>query len=122
MAHDRDERPQGVCVLGSTGSIGTNTLDVIARHPGRFEVLALAGGRRVVQYGDTLMPLHLCDPAMALPENGTRPVIVFKAQGGQEGLTQLQSGGIHPVSLARHDPGAHVAEAVPADGLGLVPP
>lgn len=47
MTHDRDKRPQGVCVLGSTGSIGTNTLDVIARHPGRFEVLALAGGRRV---------------------------------------------------------------------------
>src|SRR5258708_6839135 len=38
---------QGLCVLGSTGSIGTNTLDVVARHPGRFEVLALAGGRRV---------------------------------------------------------------------------
>jgi 1-deoxy-D-xylulose-5-phosphate reductoisomerase len=38
---------QKVCVLGATGSIGTNTLDVIARHPGRFEVFALAGGRRV---------------------------------------------------------------------------
>lgn len=31
-----------VSVLGSTGSIGTNTLDVIARHPDRFEVYALA--------------------------------------------------------------------------------
>ncbi len=40
-------RRQGVCVLGATGSIGTNTLDVISRHPDRFEVLALAGGRRV---------------------------------------------------------------------------
>lgn len=29
---------QRVTVLGSTGSIGTNTLDVIARHPDRFEV------------------------------------------------------------------------------------
>ena len=38
---------QGVCVLGATGSIGTNTLDVIARHSDRFEVVALAGGRRV---------------------------------------------------------------------------
>jgi 1-deoxy-D-xylulose-5-phosphate reductoisomerase len=36
-----------VCVLGSTGSIGTNTLDVMARHPGRYEVVALCGGRRV---------------------------------------------------------------------------
>ncbi len=31
-----------VSVLGSTGSIGVNTLDVIARHPQRFEVYALA--------------------------------------------------------------------------------
>jgi len=31
-----------VSVLGSTGSIGINTLDVIARHPDRFEVYALA--------------------------------------------------------------------------------
>ncbi|MCB1689887.1 MAG: 1-deoxy-D-xylulose-5-phosphate reductoisomerase [Halioglobus sp.] len=31
-----------VSVLGSTGSIGTSTLDVIARHPDRFEVYALA--------------------------------------------------------------------------------
>ncbi|NMM09249.1 MAG: 1-deoxy-D-xylulose-5-phosphate reductoisomerase [Polaromonas sp.] len=31
-----------VTVLGSTGSIGTNTLDVIARHPERFEVFALS--------------------------------------------------------------------------------
>lgn len=34
-----------VVVLGSTGSIGTQTLDVIARHPDRFEVVGLAAGR-----------------------------------------------------------------------------
>ncbi|HZF14527.1 MAG TPA: 1-deoxy-D-xylulose-5-phosphate reductoisomerase [Steroidobacteraceae bacterium] len=32
----------GVTVLGSTGTIGVNTLDVIARHPDRFSVVALA--------------------------------------------------------------------------------
>jgi len=31
-----------VAVLGSTGSIGVSTLDVLSRHPERFEVLALA--------------------------------------------------------------------------------
>ena len=40
-------RPQRVCVLGATGSIGTNTLDVLARHPERFEVVALSGATRV---------------------------------------------------------------------------
>ena len=38
---------QRVTVLGSTGSIGTNTLDVIARHPDRFEVFALSAARQV---------------------------------------------------------------------------
>jgi 1-deoxy-D-xylulose-5-phosphate reductoisomerase len=34
-----------VAILGSTGSIGTQALDVIARHPERFDVVALAAGR-----------------------------------------------------------------------------
>ncbi|CAA0123854.1 1-deoxy-D-xylulose 5-phosphate reductoisomerase [Halioglobus japonicus] len=36
-----------ISVLGSTGSIGVNTLDVIARHPDRFDVFALAANASV---------------------------------------------------------------------------
>ncbi|MDE1922945.1 MAG: 1-deoxy-D-xylulose-5-phosphate reductoisomerase, partial [Gammaproteobacteria bacterium] len=32
---------RGVAVLGSTGSIGASTLDVIARHPDRYRVRSL---------------------------------------------------------------------------------
>ncbi|GAA5171073.1 1-deoxy-D-xylulose-5-phosphate reductoisomerase [Modicisalibacter zincidurans] len=39
-------RRQRVTVLGATGSIGVNTLDVIARHPDRYRVHALTAGRR----------------------------------------------------------------------------
>lgn len=38
---------QRIAVLGSTGSIGANTLDVIARHPERFEVFALSAASQV---------------------------------------------------------------------------
>ncbi len=38
---------QSVTVLGSTGSIGTNTLDVIARHPDRYRVFALTAATQV---------------------------------------------------------------------------
>lgn len=38
---------QRLTVLGSTGSIGVNTLDVVARHPDRFEVFALSAARQV---------------------------------------------------------------------------
>lgn len=34
---------QNVTILGSTGTIGVNTLDVIARHPEKFKVVALTG-------------------------------------------------------------------------------
>jgi len=38
---------QRITVLGSTGSIGTNTLDVVARHPDRYEVFALSAATQV---------------------------------------------------------------------------
>ncbi|HEY0858529.1 MAG TPA: 1-deoxy-D-xylulose-5-phosphate reductoisomerase [Albitalea sp.] len=39
--------PTRVCILGSTGSIGVSTLDVLARHPTRFEVFALTAHSRI---------------------------------------------------------------------------
>ena len=46
-------------ILGSTGSIGTQALDIIRRNPGRFRVVALAAGggqagllaRQAVEFG-----------------------------------------------------------------------
>lgn len=38
---------QRITILGSTGSIGVNTLEVIALHPARFEVFALSAATRV---------------------------------------------------------------------------
>ncbi|MCK8687345.1 1-deoxy-D-xylulose-5-phosphate reductoisomerase [Pseudomonas umsongensis] len=40
-------RLQQITVLGATGSIGLSTLDVIARHPGRYQVFALSGFSRL---------------------------------------------------------------------------
>jgi 1-deoxy-D-xylulose-5-phosphate reductoisomerase len=39
-------RRQRLCILGSTGSIGVSTLEVLALHPEAFEVFALTGQRR----------------------------------------------------------------------------
>ena len=51
--------PRDVVILGSTGSIGTQALDIIRRNPGRFRVAALAAGggnldllaRQAVEFG-----------------------------------------------------------------------
>ena len=36
---------RNLTILGSTGSIGENTLDVVARHPDRFRVVALTANK-----------------------------------------------------------------------------
>ncbi|MEP6723550.1 MAG: 1-deoxy-D-xylulose-5-phosphate reductoisomerase, partial [Variovorax sp.] len=42
-----EARRQRITVLGSTGSVGVSTLDVIARHPERFEIFALSAATKV---------------------------------------------------------------------------
>lgn len=42
-----NEKKRRVTVLGSTGSVGVNTLDVVAAHPSRFEVFALSAATQV---------------------------------------------------------------------------
>jgi 1-deoxy-D-xylulose-5-phosphate reductoisomerase len=41
------QTPQRLCILGSTGSVGTSTLEVVALHAQRFEVYALSAMSRV---------------------------------------------------------------------------
>jgi 1-deoxy-D-xylulose-5-phosphate reductoisomerase len=38
---------KGICVLGSTGSIGVSTLDVVARHPDQYKVIALTANTNI---------------------------------------------------------------------------
>lgn len=38
---------KGICILGATGSIGVSTLDVVARHPDRYKVVALTANGNI---------------------------------------------------------------------------
>ncbi|MGE0113663.1 MAG: 1-deoxy-D-xylulose-5-phosphate reductoisomerase [Steroidobacteraceae bacterium] len=63
-------QPMGVAILGATGSIGDNTLDVIARHPQQFSVVALAANCNVVKLKAQCLQFKprfaaLADPAAA---------------------------------------------------------
>ena len=44
--HAHEGPPIRIALLGSTGSIGRSTLEVVRRHPGRFEVVAMSANRR----------------------------------------------------------------------------
>ncbi|MEC0248813.1 1-deoxy-D-xylulose-5-phosphate reductoisomerase [Paenibacillus chitinolyticus] len=85
-----------IAILGSTGSIGTQTLDVIAHHPDQFTVEALAGGRNVELLAEQIRRFkpklasvatrELADRLSALIPAGTR--ILF----GEEGLLETAAG------------------------------
>ena len=91
-------RPQQITVLGATGSIGLSTLDVIARHPDRYQVFALSGYSRLAEL------LALCikhRPQVAVvPRAGAASQLQadLRAAGlntevlvGEEGLCQVSS-------------------------------
>jgi len=85
---------KSLCLLGSTGSIGTNTLDVVARHPGRFRVHALAAhgsvealAEQIERYRPRLAVLYDEEAAERLrarrPGNGATAI-----RAGMEGLLE----------------------------------
>jgi len=55
--------PKKVAILGSTGSIGVNTLDVIRAHPERFKVVALTAGKQIERLAEQCIEFH---PAIAV--------------------------------------------------------
>lgn len=58
------DRPRRIVVLGSTGSIGTQALDIIRRHPQLFEVTALAAGSNARELARQAMAFQV--PVVAL--------------------------------------------------------
>lgn len=82
---------QRIAVLGSTGSIGANTLDVVARHPDRFEVFALSASSQVdlmlqqcVQFRPAFAVMAQEDAGRALAErietSGLRTRVLWGAE------------------------------------------
>ena len=51
-------RPQRLAILGSTGSIGVSTLDVVTRHPERFELVGLSAFRRMDELAAQVLRCH----------------------------------------------------------------
>ncbi len=93
-------RRQRVAILGSTGSVGVSTLDVIARHPDRFEVFGLSSHQRVAELVEQCVRFRprvaaLPDQARAqearrlLSERGCRTEVLE----GARALSQLAGAG-----------------------------
>lgn len=80
-----------IALLGSTGSIGTSTLDVVSQHPEEFSVVAMAAGsnvdllaEQVKKFRPELVSVGNEQGAAALKERlggFVRPEIVYGAEG-----------------------------------------
>jgi 1-deoxy-D-xylulose-5-phosphate reductoisomerase len=86
-----------ISILGATGSVGTSTLDLIERHPERFEVIALSAARNVAALADaakrTGASLAVIDDAMLLPELEQRlEGSGCRAASGREALAEAAAG------------------------------
>ncbi|EJM84641.1 1-deoxy-D-xylulose 5-phosphate reductoisomerase [Pseudomonas sp. GM74] len=91
-------RPQLITVLGATGSIGLSTLDVIARHPDRYQVFALTGFTRLsellalcVRHVPRFAVVPEVAAARALQDDLRAAGLSTRVLAGEEGLCQVAS-------------------------------
>lgn len=103
-------RPRRVILLGSTGSIGTQAVDVISRNPDRFEVAGLSAGRNVEL---------LARQAVAL-----RAPVVAAADASEEELAEAIGHAADEAGSAAYGPelltGPHASSALAARPADVV--
>jgi len=91
-------RPQRVAVLGSTGSIGVSTLDVIARHPERFEVFGLSAHRRIDDLAAQCLAVK--PRVAAVPDQEARDALRRRLVGTPAARTEIVVGSAGLCQLA----------------------
>ncbi len=108
---------RGVTILGSTGSIGVNTLDVLARHPGRYRIMALTANTqvdRLFEQCQQFLPLR----AVMLD---TRAAAELKKKIQQAGLAIEVLAGAEGLNIVAAHPRTHIVVAAIVGAAGLLP-
>ncbi len=108
-------KPLGLAILGATGSIGTSTLDVVAHHPERYQVLALSAHQRVEEM------FALClrwQPRWAAMSDPSAALDLRQRLQGAGSNTQVLSGPQALVELAEH-PAVEAVMAAIVGAAGL---
>lgn len=86
-----------IAILGATGSVGTSTLDIVKRHPDRFEVVALTAARNVDALTDAALEtgaaLAVIDDETLLPQLRERLAgSACQASAGKQALCEAAAG------------------------------
>ncbi|WP_295456118.1 1-deoxy-D-xylulose-5-phosphate reductoisomerase [uncultured Thiodictyon sp.] len=107
----------GVAILGSTGSIGLSTLDVLARHPERFRVVALTANSNAEKLAEQCRRYRPTYAAMADPAAAR---VLQSLLAGMPGAPEVLSGvaGLEQVAAL---PEAQYVMAAIVGAAGLPP-
>ena len=91
---------KAITLLGSTGSIGTQTLDIVATHPDQFRIVGLAAGRNIALLSEQIRqfkpeivaiadPAQLSDLKAAIADVTPQPILVT----GEAGIVEVAAYG-----------------------------
>ena len=105
----------GVAVLGSTGSIGESTLDVVARHPDRFKLVAIGANRSAAKLADQIARYR---PAYAALADETAAGELKRLLGDSAPQTRILAGEGALTEIASM-PEVHSVMAAIVGGAGL---
>jgi 1-deoxy-D-xylulose-5-phosphate reductoisomerase len=104
-----------IVILGSTGSIGTNTLDIVAKFPGQFQVVGLTAGTNDERLEEQLRTFKPAAVALSDPAAAAR----LRARC-QDAGAEILSGTDGVAKVARWPEADLVISAI-VGGAGLVP-
>ncbi|MES9854424.1 MAG: 1-deoxy-D-xylulose-5-phosphate reductoisomerase [Candidatus Thiodiazotropha sp. L084R] len=108
---------KGLTILGSTGSIGISTLDVVARHPDEYKVVALTANRDVEGMLRQCAQFH---PEIAVMADQQSANQLAKGLNDQ-GLTTEVLSGLRGLEIAASMPQASWVMAAIVGAAGLLP-
>ena len=117
--------PRRIALLGATGSIGTSALDVIARHPDRFQVQSLSANTNVEQLLDLCQRFQpkvavIADESLYLAlRDGLRArKLATEARAGATALVEIAEGGDSDTVIAAIVGAAGVSSTLAAARAG----
>ena len=108
---------QNITILGSTGTIGKQTLDVIARHPSLYQVYALAANSNVAVLFEQCVQ---CKPTYAVMLN-EKAAHELRAQLNTYGSNTQVLSGIQGLEQISSDDKVHSVMAAIVGAAGLKP-
>jgi 1-deoxy-D-xylulose-5-phosphate reductoisomerase len=110
-------RPKGVTILGATGSIGVSTLDVLARHPQRYRVVALTANNQAERLFEQCQRFH---PEIAVLRDHSAAARL-EAMIRRAGLRTQVLAGPEALQQVARDSGSDIVMAAIVGAAGLLP-